>query len=63
VFDHAIVKLKVAQVAKLIVAPGLAAVLNDLKISIILFQSLRFLYCAVLGAPSAIRHFSGLQRK
>jgi hypothetical protein len=36
VFNHAIVKLKVACVAKLIAAPGLAAVLNDLKISIIL---------------------------
>jgi hypothetical protein len=35
VFDHAIVKLKVARVAKLMAAPGLAAVLNDLKISII----------------------------
>jgi hypothetical protein len=35
VFNHAIVKLKVARVAKLIAAPGLAAVLNDLKISII----------------------------
>jgi hypothetical protein len=35
VFNHAIVKLKVAHVAKLIAAPGLAAALNDLKISII----------------------------
>jgi hypothetical protein len=34
-FDHAIVKLKVARVAKLMAAPRPAAVLNDLKISII----------------------------
>ena len=35
VFDRAIIKLKVARVAKLMAAPGLAAVLNDLKISVI----------------------------
>jgi len=35
VFDHAIVKLKVAQVVRLMAAPGLSSVLNDLKIGII----------------------------
>jgi hypothetical protein len=35
VFDHAIVKLKPVRVTKLIQAPGLATVLNDLRVSIV----------------------------
>ena len=35
VFDHAIVKLKSVRVMKLIGAPGLATVLNDLRVSIV----------------------------
>jgi RES domain len=35
VFDHALVKLRAARVTRLIGAPGLAAVLNDLQVSIV----------------------------
>ncbi|WP_027584510.1 MobA/MobL family protein [Bradyrhizobium sp. Ai1a-2] len=35
VFDHAVVKLKVVRVTKLIGAPSLAAVLNELRVSIV----------------------------
>ncbi|MER9312224.1 RES family NAD+ phosphorylase [Mesorhizobium australicum] len=35
VFDHAIVKLRAIRVMQLVAAPGLAAVLNDLQVSIV----------------------------